>query len=93
MPYAGVSRGTIRRRRAAVIKRDGLSCHWCGITCTNPKAGGAPVPATPDQATLDHIRTRAEGGQHDMENLVLACRRCNEKRGKLAELRALQAAE
>lgn len=30
--------------------------------------------------TIDHIKPRSLGGSDDLENLALACRRCNERR-------------
>lgn len=32
-------------------------------------------------ATLDHVNPRANGGTRCEENIVLACRRCNEMKG------------
>lgn len=36
-----------------------------------------------DLGTLDHLVEHARGGGHDLENLVLACSPCNERRGKI----------
>lgn len=36
----------------------------------------------PKQVTLDHVRRRADGGGGNIENLVAACRECNEARGQ-----------
>jgi 5-methylcytosine-specific restriction endonuclease McrA len=41
-------------------------CHWCGQR---------PAP------TADHLKAVAEGGGHELENLVPACERCNRLRG------------
>ena len=52
--------------RAQLVKRDGKICHWC----KKPK----------DRLTIDHVTRRADGGADDLENLVLACKPCNQER-------------
>ena len=34
-----------------------------------------------DAATLEHLRRRADGGRHSLDNLALACKACNDGRG------------
>jgi 5-methylcytosine-specific restriction endonuclease McrA len=51
--------------RAICLARDKGQCHWCGGMAT----------------TADHVVALAEGGTHDLANLVAACRRCNSSRG------------
>ncbi|MGQ3214114.1 MAG: HNH endonuclease [Shinella sp.] len=34
-----------------------------------------------DSATLEHLRRRADGGRHYLDNLALACKSCNDGRG------------
>lgn len=58
-------------RRLAIYLRDGLACVWCG------QAVEAGVVMT-----LDHVTTYAAGGGHESSNLVTACKRCNDSRGK-----------
>lgn len=53
----------------AVLKRDGRRCHWCGVT-------GVDV-----DWELDHLQAWSEGGEHTVENLVMACHPCNWQRG------------
>ena len=45
--------------------RPWVECHYCGsyLTIAN--------------ATVDHVRPIAHGGENKLGNLVLACRRCN----------------
>ena len=60
--------GTARwkKTRLAVLARDGYVCVYC-----NQEA---------DQ--VDHIQSRVSGGSvFDPENLVAACRRCNQSKG------------
>lgn len=44
-------------------------CHYCG------------KPLTYDQATLDHVVARVNGGSDRIENLVIACYDCNHDKG------------
>lgn len=63
-----------RNKTAALIRRDGDECHWCG---------GAFVEASdghPLQRSLDHVVPRRLGGSNAISNLVLAHRDCNERR-------------
>ncbi len=55
-----------------LILRDGLFCHWCGFEC-DPKQ-----PPNHDLfPTREHLIRRADGGSSRMENLKIACRKCN----------------
>jgi len=51
---------------AALYKRDGYRCLYCGAT---------------DNLTLDHVAPLAEDGSHCEENLVVACKPCNSSKG------------
>jgi hypothetical protein len=51
------------------ISRDGQQCVWCGRA------------AWPDDLTLEHLLPKTRGGRGLPENLTLACRRCNRRRG------------
>lgn len=62
--------GDVPRRRAAVIRRDGPNCYWCG----------APPPKNWHH-TLDHVIPRSAGGSNKISNLVMACEPCNQARG------------
>lgn len=50
-------------------------------------------------ATIEHIRARSQGGTEDLENLALACARCNHGKGvrhdnkKKPDARALEVTE
>lgn len=63
-----------RRIRNAVIRRDGLNCHWCRAPLT-------VVSDKPNSLTLDHLIPHSKGGKLRIDNLVPACRPCNEGRG------------
>lgn len=58
--------------RSAVIARDGLVCVYCG-----------------DQHgpfDLDHRMPWSRGGQNTVDNLAVACQRCNRSKGALTDL-------
>jgi 5-methylcytosine-specific restriction endonuclease McrA len=54
-----------RAKRAAVVARHGLSCHYCRTKLTHKTM------------TLDHVIPRSQGGSSRLENLVPACGTCN----------------
>ncbi len=58
-----------------LIKRDGSVCHYCRGAVVLRCFG-----RNPDDATLDHKRAKARGGQHTWDNLVVACRKCNHEK-------------
>jgi len=53
----------------ALIERDGAVCVWCGR-----------APWRTD-LTAEHIVPRSRGGRTSPENLTIACRVCNKRRG------------
>ncbi|HLI58946.1 MAG TPA: HNH endonuclease [Solirubrobacteraceae bacterium] len=53
----------------ALIERDGAACVWCGR-----------APWRTD-LTAEHIVPRSRGGRSTPENLTVACRACNKRRG------------
>ena len=59
-----------RRKMLLLAARDGEHCVWCGKALDH---------RSPD-ATVDHVRCRSHGGGNALENLVLACARCNHQR-------------
>ena len=58
--------------RAFVYHRDDGKCQYCG------KRSGKDNPLT-----LDHIVPKATGGTNRPDNIVAACRRCNQAKGDL----------
>jgi 5-methylcytosine-specific restriction endonuclease McrA len=51
------------------IERDGPACVWCGRELWRA------------DLTAEHLLPRSRGGHATLENLVVACRRCNRARG------------
>ena len=52
-----------------LIERDGPSCGWCGRELWRR------------DLTLEHVVPRSRGGHMTEENALVACRRCNKRRG------------
>ena len=57
--------------RAAVIAKRGRTCMYCGKGPLYKKA-----------LHLDHIVPRALGGKDEVQNLIVSCRLCNQRKGK-----------
>lgn len=65
-----------------VIHEKGCKCIWCGRECKVKSfhvVGGQPQP-NPDCATIEHIQAIANGGQHNLKNVAIACHACNSKK-------------
>ena len=56
-----------KRIRQQVFIRDDLVCQYCGVIA--------------DPAECDHVIPVADGGSHELSNLVTACRPCNRSKG------------
>ena len=56
-------------RRSAIIARDRHRCQYCG------------VKFHPTELTLDHITPVSRKGSNTFDNLVAACRPCNNRKG------------
>lgn len=56
--------------RENVYKRDNYTCVYCGSNVRK-------------FLTLDHVVPRSKGGQDSWENLVTACKRCNNEKSDL----------
>ena len=48
--------------------RDAVECHWCKSTFS------------PKECHSDHVVPLSKGGPHCLGNLVIACRKCNQKK-------------
>lgn len=58
----------VKPRIQALIDRDGDSCVWCR------------AEVVPLEATVEHLVPRTRGGPDHLDNLLLACGRCNSAR-------------
>jgi 5-methylcytosine-specific restriction endonuclease McrA len=59
--------GTANRRN--ILWRDQHQCQYCAKRFSEP------------ELTLDHILPKSRGGDNSWENLVIACKKCNQKKG------------
>lgn len=75
---------TIKITWQEVAERDGIKCALCGrevnpsdiwYSETGRKCFGRTYP------TVDHIIPLEKGGMHTLENVQLACKRCNSSKG------------
>ncbi|MCB0081331.1 MAG: HNH endonuclease [Caldilineaceae bacterium] len=67
--YVRLPHRRVPATRAAVMLRDLHTCQYCGL-----------IPGRND-LTVDHVVPRSRGGSHSWQNLVTACKRCNQKKG------------
>lgn len=58
-------------------------CCWCLDQMDMTKSNRGENPKA---ATWEHLVPQCMGGSHDLINLVLACRRCNCRRGSQIKL-------
>ena len=72
----------IPSRRERLWVKEGRKCHWCAKpTRLNPfKQSGVFDPDAWDMATTEHVIPRCDGGTDQDDNLVSACRLCNNRR-------------
>ena len=60
---------TVACNRANILWRDKNQCQYCGNHFNI------------NHLTLDHVLPKSRGGQNTWENLVAACKKCNQKKG------------
>lgn len=64
-------------KRRLWIAQNGI-CYWCGKQCIENGNGGKPT-----EFTVDHVIPLAVHGTNHWMNLVGACAKCNNHRGKV----------
>jgi 5-methylcytosine-specific restriction endonuclease McrA len=69
MRYNRLPPRTVKFNRRNIFLRDRHQCQYCGH---RPKE---------DDLTIDHVVPRSRGGRSVWENVVLACTRCNARKG------------
>jgi len=57
-----------RMFRESIKARDGHKCVYCGSS---------------ENLTVDHVRPKSKGGTDTADNLVTACRPCNQAKGSM----------
>ena len=60
---------TIACNRINIVWRDNNQCQYCGNYFST------------DKLTMDHVIPKSRGGKNTWENLVAACKKCNQKKG------------
>ena len=74
--YDRMPTNTVPFSRRNVFKRDRYTCQYCG------RQPGS------DELTIDHVVPRAQGGQSNWENCVLACIDCNARKADRTPVQA-----
>lgn len=70
--------GSLRKKRSVLIQRDGNNCHYCGVEMLFPNGEDIKGDRSkPRLMTIEHVVARAHGGPNAINNLVLACHKCN----------------
>lgn len=69
--------GSLKKKKPLLFVRDGSKCHYCRVEMTKVMK----MPLADNAATIEHIVARAHGGPNSMDNLVLACNKCNHSLG------------
>ena len=78
-----MSRSLTKRFANKIAERDdGWFCHYCGCQLVyGKKSKMGNDPNDPWWPVLDHVIPSSNGGTDNIENLVLACPPCNNKKG------------
>ncbi len=75
---------TIPRFKRAIYVRDNCTCQICGAKPTWTNKFGITIPDF-DKLAIDHIQPFAKGGKTVLENLQVACQRCNSQKSDKLE--------
>lgn len=70
--YGKVPNVSVRLNRRNIFLRDDNTCQYCSLR-----------PESARMLTIDHVIPRSAGGSTTWENVALACRDCNGKKGNL----------
>jgi hypothetical protein len=65
-----------------IIMRDGLRCHYCKEMMNVYHKPTALQQKDRRRFTFEHIVPKSEGGSYGLYNIVGACMKCNNERGK-----------
>lgn len=77
----GFSKGRNPCDAHRIASRDGLKCHYCGKKLTLNHSTGRKYK---NFATFEHVKPVSKGGSYsDINNIVLACKDCNNMRGNM----------
>jgi len=66
--YNAVPRHRLKLSRRNLFRRDHCTCQYCGLKLKS------------QDATIDHVVPRAQGGKTTWKNVVIACLKCNNRK-------------
>lgn len=69
--YVNLNKNDVALTRRNLFLRDSYSCQYCGTTHLH------------SHLTFDHVQPRCKGGDTNWENVVAACKICNNRKGGL----------
>ena len=67
--YVNKGRISLRVTRRNLFWRDNYTCQYCNTKFSK------------EQLTIDHVTPKSAGGPKTWENIVAACKKCNQKKG------------
>lgn len=85
-----------RRVLQALHKAQGGRCCYCGrgVVMPGPHGWKQGHQHRDNAATMEHLQRKADGGTDRLDNLALACKSCNSRRGAMSwvEFKTIMAA-
>lgn len=75
-----------RRVLRTLHKAQGGRCCYCGCGVIMPGSHSwkQNLQLRPNAATVEHLRRKADGGTDRLDNLAMACKSCNSRRGAMS---------
>jgi 5-methylcytosine-specific restriction endonuclease McrA len=74
--FNGFFHKEVRFSRRSIFERDKSTCQYCGTKLAK------------SELTIDHVMPRSRGGRDTWDNLVLACVKCNVRKGDRTPIEA-----
>jgi len=71
------------RLRDKLRERQQGRCCYCQVALSPRVIVTKRKKATPDSETLEHLNRVIDGGTNHVDNMALACHRCNSGRGSI----------
>lgn len=72
-----------KRRRKELLSRDGTQCVWCAQEMIRVPSDVRDQKKLAKAITIEHLVPLNEGGVSTLDNIALACHRCNNLRGSI----------
>lgn len=78
--------GQFKKRRDRLFYEQGGVCYYCGRQMHDPYLRPLPRDLDPElRPTREHKIPRSRGGSNHDDNVVIACKGCNQAKGALTE--------